>query len=228
VNLQGDITSEYLIRWQALPVKDSISQIAPARFESDARAPALAEALFGAGRSFNNFVYITVGTGISYSLVVDGQPYAGANGHALMLATGPLTSECEKCGAVQDQVLEEFAAGPSLVARYNRRAYASLATGQEVVAAAASGDRIAEQIVLSAGAALGNSVGFLVNVLDPQAVIVGGGLGLAGGLYWDSFVTSTRRHIWSQISKDLPIMCAELGTDAGIIGAAAMIWKRLD
>jgi glucokinase len=226
VNLQGDITSEYLIRWQTLPAKDSISEIAPARFESDARAPALAEALFGAGRSFNNFVYLTVGTGISYSLVLDGKPYAGANGHALMVATGPLTSECEKCGAVQDQVLEEFAAGPSLVARYNRRADASLTTGQEVIAAAAGGDRIAEQIVLSAGAALGNSIGFLVNVLDPQAVIVGGGLGLAGGLYWDSFVTSTRQHIWSQVSKDLPIMCAQLGADAGIIGAAAMMWKR--
>ena len=143
-----------------------------------------------------------------------------------MLATGPLTSECEKCGAVQDQVLEEFAAGPSLVARYNRRADAPLTTGQEVLAAAAGGDRIAEQIVQSAGAALGNSVGFLINVLDPQAVIVGGGLGLAGGLYWDSFVTSTRRHIWSQVSKDLPIICAHLGADAGIIGAAAMIWKR--
>ena len=226
VNLQGDITSEYLIKWRTLPVNDSLSQIAPARFESDARAPALAEALFGAGKSFNNFVYLTVGTGISYSLVVDGQPYAGANGHALMLATGPWSSECENCGAVQDQVLEEFAAGPSLVARYNRHAGATLMTGQEVIAAAAAGDRTAEQIVVSAGAALGNTVGFLINVLDPQAVIVGGGLGLAGGLYWDSFVTSTRRHICSQVSKDLPIIRAKLGADAGIIGAAAMIWRR--
>ena len=167
----------------------------------------------------------TVGTGISYSMVLDGQPYAGANGHALMVGSGALTSECETCGAVQEQVLEHFAAGPSLVTRYNQRSGASLKEGEEVTAAAARGDQIARDILLSAGAALGNSVGFLINVLDPQAVIVGGGLGLAGGLYWESFVTSTRRHIWSEVSRDLPILRAELGRDAGVIGAAASIWK---
>jgi glucokinase len=225
INLQGEITSEYLIQWRALPAKEAISQIAPTRFESDARAPALAEALFGAGRAFRNFIYLTVGTGISYCLMIDGRPYTGAHGHAIMAATGALTSECERCGHLQDQVLEEFAAGPSLASRYNQRSGKSVASGQEVTAAAASGDAIAEEIVRSAGAALGNSAGFLINVLDPQAVIVGGGLGLAGGLYWDSFVASTRRHIWSDISKNLPIVRAELGTDAGIIGAAATIWK---
>ncbi|MBZ5654880.1 MAG: ROK family protein [Acidobacteriia bacterium] len=226
VNLQGEITSDYLILWRKLPARETLSQIAPTRFESDARAPALAEALFGAGRSFKHFVYVTVGTGISYCLVVEGQPYAGANGHAIIVGSGVLTSECEKCGTVQDQVLEEFAAGPSLVARYNHRVATPVTSGQEVVAAAAAGDGIAEQILRSAGSALGNSVGFLINVLDPAAVIVGGGLGLAGGLYWESFVDSTRRHVWSAVSKTLPIVKAELGSEAGLIGAAAVVWKR--
>jgi glucokinase len=225
VNLQGEITSENLIKWRNFPARESIAQIAPTHFESDVRAPALAEALFGAGRAFANFVYLSVGTGISYSLVLEGQPYAGANGHALIVGSGALTSECETCGAVQEQVLEQFAAGPSLVARYNQRSGASLKEGEEVTAAAAAGDQIAQSILRSAGAALGNSVGFLINVLDPQAVIVGGGLGLAGGLYWESFVASTRRHIWSEVSRDLPIVRAELGRDAGVIGAAATIWK---
>jgi glucokinase len=225
VNLNGEITSEYLIKWRSLDVLGTLSQIAPARFESDARAPALAEALFGAGKSFSNFVYLTVGTGISYCLMLDGRAYAGANGHAILVGSGALTSECQECGAIQDQVLEEFAAGPSLVSRYNQRVGARFTAGQEVTAAAAAGDKAAEQIVHSAGAALGNSAGFLVNVLDPQAVIVGGGLGLAGGLYWDSFVSSTRKHIWSDISRDLPIIPAALGADAGLIGAAATIWK---
>ena len=225
VNLEGDITSEYLIKLCGLPARERLSQVLPTQFESDARAPAVAEALFGAGRAFTNFVYLTVGTGISYCLVLDGRPYAGAHGHAIMVASGALTSECEKCGAVQDQVLEEFAAGPSLVARYNQRASAQLSSGQAVTAAAKAGDPIAHEIVRSAGAALGNSIGFLINVLDPQAVIVGGGLGLADGLYWDTFVTSTRKHIWSDVSRDLPILRAELGADAGLVGAAAMIWK---
>jgi glucokinase len=225
VNLKGEITSEYLIKWRGLAAKERLSRIFPTQFESDARAPALAEALFGAGRPFSNFVYLTIGTGISYCLVLDGQPYAGAHGHAIMVASGALTSECGKCGAVQDQVLEEFAAGPSLVARYNQRSSPPLGSGEAVTAAAKSGDPIAQEIVRSAGAALGNSVGFLINVLDPQAVVVGGGLGLADGLYWDSFAASTRMHIWSDVSRNLPILHAELGTDAGLIGAAAIIWK---
>ena len=225
VNLKGEITSEYLIKWRGLPAKEQLSQISPTQFESDARAPALAEGLFGAGRPFTNFVYLTIGTGISYCLVLDGQPYAGAHGHAIMVASGALTSECGKCGTVQDQVLEEFAAGPSLVARYNQRARTHVSSGQAVTAAAKSGDPIAEEIVRSAGAALGNSVAFLINVLDPQAVVVGGGLGLANGLYWDSFVASTRKHVWSDVSRNLPIVHAELGADTGLIGAAAIIWK---
>jgi glucokinase len=223
VNLEGDLTSDYLIKWRGLPARETLSRVAPTWFESDARAPALAEALFGAGRNFSNFIYLTVGTGISYCLVLDGRPYAGANGHAIIAGSGALTSHCEQCGAAQDQVLEEFAAGPSLVSRYNRRVGASVTTGQEVTAAAAAGGQIAAHIVRSAGASLGNTLGFLINVLDPAAVIVGGGLGLANGLYWDSFVTSTRRHIWSDVSRSLPIIKAALGADAGLIGAAATV-----
>jgi glucokinase len=223
VNLQGEISSNYLLDWRPLRAREVLSRVAPTRFESDVRAPALAEALYGAGRQFSNFVFLNVGTGISHSLVIDGKPYCGAHGHALIVGSGPLTSECETCGAVQNQVLEQFAAGPSLVARYNQRAHAALTSAQQVTAASASGDRIAEEVVLSAGRALGNSVGFLVNVLDPQAIIVGGGLGLSGGHYWDAFVSSARKHIWSEHSQQLPIVHAALGADAGIIGAAAAI-----
>ena len=225
VNLEGEITSEYLIKWRGLPARQTLSQIAPACFESDVRAPALAEALFGAGRAFSNFVYLTVGTGISYCLMLDDRPYCGANGHAIIAGSGPLTSECPKCGAVNNQVLEEFSSGPALVSRYNRQNRNALTSGEQVVQAAANGDAIAEQVIRSAAESLGNSAGFLINVLDPQAVIVGGGLGLAGGLYWDTFVESTRRHIWSDVSRNLPIMTAELGNDAGLIGAAASFWK---
>jgi glucokinase len=224
VNLQGEITSDYLIKWKDLPVKELFSQVAPVQFESDARAPAVAEALLGAGKQFKNFIYLTVGTGISYCLMVEGRPYAGAHGHAIMAASGILTSECEKCGAIQDQVLEEFASGQGLVSRYNRDTGATLTSGQEITSAAAAGDALAIRVVRSAGEALGNTVGFLINILDPEAVIVGGGLGLAGGLYWDSFIHSTRRRIWSEVSRSLPILKAKLGPDAGLIGAAALFW----
>jgi predicted NBD/HSP70 family sugar kinase len=123
-------------------------------------------------------------------------------------------------------VLEEFASGPALAARYNARRPGRAARAEEVTAAAASGERDAVEIVRSAGEALGSTVGLLVNVLDPEAVIVGGGLGSAGGLYWDSFVESTRRHVWSETHRELPILVARYGSDAGCVGAAAAVFAR--
>jgi glucokinase len=226
VNLAGEITSEYCIKWKNLRARDALSAVARTQFDSDARAPARAEALFGAGTPFKNFLYLTVGTGISHCLVLDGRPYLGAHGHAIIAGSGPLTFECENCGSLQQQVLEQYASGPSLVCRYNQKSEALFTTGQEVTAAAAAGDKVAEEVVRSAAASLGNTAGFLINVLDPEAVIVGGGLGLAGGLYWDTFTASTREHVWAAESRDLPILRAQLGTDAGVIGAAAIIWER--
>jgi len=228
VDLQGKITSDYLIQWRDIRAKERLSRIARTCFEADVRAAAIAEAFFGAGRGLDNFVYLTVGTGISHSLVIGGRPYPGAHGNALMIGSEPLTSVCEKCGAIQDQVLEKYAAGPSLVVRYNRISAASCMTAEEVTSAARQGDKLAREVVISAACALGNSAGFLINILDPEAMIVGGGLGLAGGLYWDTFIAATRRHIGSIVPNDIPILPARLGVDAGVIGAAAAIWREID
>jgi glucokinase len=225
VNPEGEIRSDHLIKWQGLPAQEALAEIAPTRFESDARAPAIAEARFGAGVPYRNFVYLTIGTGISYCLVLDGKPYVGAHGNAIIAASGILSSDCESCGANLDRSLEDYASGPALVSRYNQRrasqgSATALVMGVQVTTAAAAGDAIAREVVASAAAACGNTAGFLINVLDPQALIVAGGLGLAGGLYWDSFVASTRKRIWADCSRALPIRTAQLGADAGVVGAA--------
>jgi glucokinase len=231
VDPEGELRSDYLIKWQGLPAQQSLARIAPTRFESDARAPAIAEARLGAGVPYRNFIYLTIGTGISYCLVLDGKPYAGAHGNAIIAGSGILSSTCEHCGATVNRSLEEFASGPALVARYNQHSASQhgaaalatslrLTTGVQVTAAAAAGDALARDVVASAGAACGNTAGFLINALDPQALVVAGGLGLAGGLYWDSFVASTRARIWAKASRALPIRTAQLGIDAGVVGAA--------
>ena len=94
------------------------------------------------------------------------------------------------------------------------------------MAGAARGEPDAVRVLRDAGEALGSGLGLLINVLDPDAVIVGGGLGLAGGLYWEALVESTRRHIWADTTRELPIMPARLGSDAGLIGAALTAWDR--
>jgi glucokinase len=190
------------------------------------RAAALGEAMYGAGRGYECFVYITVGTGISYSLVLGGQPYGGAHGNALLLANGPMSHTCPRCGERSAMVLEDYASGPAIARRYAAMAGRDSVTGEDVIRAANAGDPIAIDVAATAGTALGVAVGFLVNVLDPQAVVVGGGLGSCGGHYWQSFVESTRAHLWAETARAVPIVMAELGPDAGIVGAAAACWRH--
>ena len=227
VDLDGHVVSENCITWKNVPVREHLSKLAPTVIEADVRAAALAEARFGAGRPFKQFLFVTVGTGISCCLMLNGQPFTGARGATGTMASSSLRVPCEQCGNVSQRTLEEIASGPGLVARYNELHPAAAETGQAVLAAAASGDTDAASIVRSGGEALGSTMGLLVGTLDPEAVVVGGGLGLSEGLFWESFVSSTRRHIWSEIHRNLPIVHAATGLDAGLIGAAAAAWTKL-
>jgi glucokinase len=214
VDLDGRLTSGATIDWRGVPLADRFAGVGPVWVEADVRAAALAEARFGAGRAYQLFSYVTVGTGISHTLVQDGRPYAGARGNALVLASGPTSVRCPGCAAWVRSVLEAVASGPALAAAVGA------GRAEDVLAAADRGDPEAARAVRDAAEALGSGVGFLVNVLDPEAVVVGGGLGLAGGLYRDAFTDAVRRHVWADATRGLPILAAALGTDSGLIGAA--------
>src|SRR5262245_53464587 len=221
VDLDGRLASGGTIDWRGVCLADRFAAVGPVWVEADVRAAALAEARFGAGRAYRLFAYVTVGTGISHTLVQEGRPYAGARGNALVLASGPTSVRCPGCGTWARPVLEAVASGPALVAAYNVGRPVPVGRAEEVLAAAARDDPDAVGVIRDAAEALGGGVGWLVNVLDPEAVVVGGGLGLAGGLYWDAFLDSARRHVWAEMTRTLPIVRAELGADAGVIGAAA-------
>ncbi len=217
VDAWGNVTSAYTVKWQGLAVQAAFAQRLPTVVEADVRAAALAEAQYGAGQNADPFVYVTVGTGISSCLVQAGRPFAGARGNALVLATGALTVPDVTTGKNVHFVLEEYASGPALVARYYAATGADLHHGEDLLAAVEAGDPVAVDVVGSGGDALGMAVGWLVNVLDPAAIVVGGGLGAAAGLYWERFVISTRAHIWADASRELPIRQAQCGADAGLI-----------
>lgn len=226
VDLNGQITTGSVIDWRSVLLADRFIGIGPVWAEADVRAAALAEAMFGAGRPYRLFVYVSIGTGISSTFVQDGRPYAGARGNALVLASSPVSTLCPKCETWVRTTVEQFASGPGIVRRCNLGQPAPASQAEHVLAAANRGDPSEARVVREAGEALGAGVGFLVNVLDPQAVVVGGGLGLAGGLYWETLVNSTRRHVWAGATRDLPIIPAALGSDAGFVGAAAHAWLR--
>jgi glucokinase len=227
VDCEGNVTSSCTIDWRDRPVQQRLCEIAPARVESDVRAAAVGEAIFGAGRGHPLFVYVTVGTGISYCLVQNGQPLKGAKGNAITMASSPLSTVCTHCGVKLRPVLEEFASGPAIAKRFAQgRKGEPAETCEEVLRAASNGDNGAIEILTSAGEALGVSAAFLVNVLDPEMIVVGGGLGTAGGLYWDAFERSCREHIFAENSRGLPIVTATLGVDAGLVGAAAVVFRQ--
>ena len=192
----------------------------PVFFDADVRAAARAEARFGAGRKLRCFLYITVGTGISSCLVVDETPFAGARGLTGTFASGKGLMAGGGGELLLGTPLEQFASGPALAARYAARCVGFNGAAQEVVALAEADDAIAKLVVATAGQALGAAIAHLVNVLDPEAVVIGGGLGLAPGLYRDSVEETMRQYIWSETHRDIRLVSASLGNDAGIIGAA--------
>jgi glucokinase len=227
VDCDGNVTSSCTIDWRERPVQQKLSEIAPAQVESDVRAAAVGEAIFGAGRGRRIFVYMTVGTGISYCLMQNGRPFKGANGNAITMASSPLSTVCTHCGTKLRPVLEEFASGPAIAKRFAQARNAEPGeTCEEVFRAASSGDKGAIEILTSSGEALGVSAAFLINVLDPEMIVVGGGLGTAGGMYWDAFERSCREHIFADNSRGLPIVTASLGVDAGLVGAAAVVFAQ--
>jgi glucokinase len=227
VDLHGNVTSGHTIKWSGYPIQERLAKIVLTVVEADVRAAALAEAICGAGRDYRIFLYLTVGTGISCCLVQNRQPYAGAYGNALVCASSPLTSTCPECGADNEIALEEYASGPALARRYQSYCSEKIGRAEQVIEAASAGDERAIEIVRTGGAALGVTAGLLVNVLDPEAIVVGGGLGIRDGLYWDCFLRSTREHIWAGARRDLPIQHAALAEN-GVIGAAMSFWHRTD
>ena len=222
VSPTGVILDEATIRWMGLPVSVHIESETslPVTVEADVRAAARGEAELGAGRGLQSFLYVTVGTGISACLVLDGSPYTGARGLAGSFASSRTLIAADHGGLVAGPPLERFAGGPALASRLSALLPTFNGAAPEVLAMAAAGNNAAISVVDSAAGALGAATAHLVNVLDPQAIVIGGGLGLAAGRYRHNLERALRSHIYSDHHRDVPLLNAVLGADAGWIGAA--------
>lgn len=214
------VFSSHRIAWAGLPVAERLSRLVPTVLEADVRAGALAEARFGSGRPFRDFLYVSVGTGISTALVQNGRPYPGSRGAALAMASGPTRTTCAVCGHATGFVLEDVASGPALTAAYNARASSHATAAEDVVGAAARDDAVACAVIDAAVHALGGALGLLANALDPAAIVVGGGLGSAPGRYWAALPAAIHAHLWAGDPRPLPVLQGLLRDDAGLIGAA--------
>ena len=211
VDPQGQVFSNYRIAWKGIDIAARLNPISHTTISSDVRAAALAEARFGAGRALKDFYFVTIGTGISGVLVQNGTPYAGSRGAALVIANGSTRHHCPACGHTTTQVVEDIANGPGLAAAYGQSA-------ETLLADANAGNPRAIHLIDHATQELGRVLSILAGALDPQAIIIGGGLGSAPGVYFDKLTRAIRAGLWQD--QGLQITQAALGTDAGIIGAA--------
>jgi glucokinase len=165
--------------------------------ESDVRAAAVAEARHGAGREHADFLYVSVGSGISHCLVTDGRPRVGVHGSAI----------CTGAPLVEDR-----SGGLALARRSGH------ATAHDALA-----DHGAEAVIADGAEQLGLALAALVNALDPGAVILGGGLGLHAG-YRARVERAVRAAVYDpEVRADLPFLAAALGADAAVIGAALAV-----
>jgi glucokinase len=222
VGREGQVLSDATIAWSNVPVVETLSQATglPVFLDADVRSAARAEASLGAGRGRHSMLYVTVGTGISSSHIVGGVPYAGARGLTGTCGSAPGLIPTSSGQLASGPPLEQFASGPAIANRFSSIRGERLYATHEVIDLAEASDELARTVVTSAGAALGAMMAHLVNVLDPEVVVLGGGLGLVGGAYRRAIDDAFRAHIWSDLHRSLPLLSAQLGVDAGVVGAA--------
>ncbi len=206
----------------------------PTRVDNDVRTATLGELNYGAGVGCENLVCITVGTGIGSGLVVNGKLVRGANnaageiGHIkLNMQGGPL------CGCGDRGCLEAYASGPSIVAmaeEYIRGGkstkYRELAnpdiTPYIVAVAAKEGDPVARQIFRIMGEYIGMGLTSVVNLLNPEKIIIGGGVADAGDILLDPIRETIAKRAMT-IQREVEVVPAQLGNTAGVIGASLLI-----
>lgn len=212
VGLNGQPLSSTLIDWRKLDVVSTPDGLPPMHLVSDVRAAAVAESRFGAARDVRDAIYVSVGTGIASVLLIEGRPYAGAHGAALVLASAARVPK----GDESTVILEEVASGPSLARQFGSAGDDS----RMVIAAAHNGDRRALSIISQATALLGAAIAQLANCLDPAVIVIGGGLGSAPGVYFETLKSRIEEGIWCGVARQIKVRPAALGADAGIVGAA--------
>jgi glucokinase len=232
------------LAWRNMPIAQRMRDALglPCQLDNDASMAAYGEFRFGAGRGYRHLLLVAVGTGIGGGIVADGRLFRGAHGfaaeigHIIVEPGGPL------CGCGNRGCWEQVAAGRA-IGRMGREAVVehphsilwrlaegdpANVTGKVVTHAAMQGDPVAVGIVAEAGRRLGEGIAGLVNVLDPQVVVVGGGVIVAGDLLLDPARASYQEAVEGPGYRPrLPIVPAQLGNDAGAVGAATVALEEL-
>ena len=197
----------------------------PVGVENDANAATLAEWKLGAGRGTSNLVMLTLGTGVGGGLVVDGRLYRGwaEIGHMVVQVGGPpCQGNCHGRGH-----LEALASG-SAADRVSRELWGPESDARTLVERAQEGVEEALAALDDFAEVLGAAIGSLANLFDPEVVVIGGGFGEAVELILAPAQEAARRQALAPADTTLRVVSAELGTDAGLVGAGLVGFEALD
>lgn len=227
--------------WKGRNLKAELEQILgiPAFVENDANAAGLGEFVFGAGKGARSLIFVTLGTGIGGAVILNGELVRGASfaagelGHISVDPNGP------KCGCGNYGCIELFASGPAIAQRakeyVTRGASTKLSTiaspeeltAEHVAKAAQEGDLLAQSILTEAGKLLGVALAGVVNLLNPDRIVIGGGVAQAGDILLEPIRWEVKRRALPDTTKVLQIVPATLGTNAGVLGAAALVFRSI-
>jgi glucokinase len=198
--------------------------------DNDATCAAAAELAFGAGRGLRGFLLVTVGTGIGGGLVLGGRVWRGVRGFAGEIGHVSIDPKGRPCPCGARGCLEQYASGPAIVREWKAGAGprgGKVDSPLEVARLARAGDPAALAAFAGAGRALGQALGGALNLLDIEAFLVGGGIADAGEILLEPVRRGLGEFAYPLVAEGVRVIAAELGNDAGLLGAAALAWERL-
>ena len=225
--------------WDEVPLKAWLESALslPVYVENDANASALAEWSFGAGRGCRHMVYMTMSTGIGGGIILDGRLYRGPNdtagevGHMTIVENGP------PCGCGKRGCLEALCSGPSIARRAREKAQAApdsllidqaggdpaCITAETVMEAARQEDPAARKIVDETARYMAVGLGNIVNILNPEVIVIGTILVKAQDLLLEPIRAYLRRETWPRVYDTVRVVPAGLGDEVGDLAAIAVI-----
>jgi glucokinase len=226
--------------WKNTPLKSLLERRLkmPVRVDNDANVMALAESIFGAGRGCQSVLALTLGTGVGGGIVMGGKLFHGPAysaaevGHLIINETGPLCS-CGNRGCLEayvgsgyfvKEVARRLKAGEkSVLKKWIGSDFTGL-TPLLVAQAAKQGDAFSKKIWAQTGAHLGTALAGLANILNPQKIILGGGIAQNGRILLDPLNASLKKKAFPIAARSVKVVGAKLGVDAGLIGAAGLLF----
>ncbi len=233
----GTVLETPNLRWRNFPLRDLIANAVglEAVLDNDANCAALGEWWMGAARRADTVIAVTVGTGVGGGIVLNGSVYHGASDVAGEIGHMTIDSTGRKCNCGNYGCLEAYASGPAIAARAVEGLEAGASsilpamvdrdlgriTAETVYEAVVAGDTYATEVMRETARFLGTGVANLINVFNPEVVVVSGGVTRAGDHLFDPLRAEVRKRAFRHASEHCRILPSELGGMAGVIGAAA-------